>query len=612
MTSVPDPIVPASVSMHDGAPHSTQFGDVYFSTESGIEETRHVFLSGNDLPQRWQACGRFTIVETGFGTGLNFLATWQAFRDSAPHDARLHFVSVEKHPLRHADLQRVQAQWPQFRDLSNALLDCYPLLTPGFHHLHFEGGRVSLTLLFGEAVEMLSELDATADAFYLDGFAPARNPEMWSPALCMQLARLAAPGASVATYSVAGTVKRALAQAGFAVEKRPGYARKREMLTARFPGNWRASPMLATRVAVIGAGIAGTSAALALARSGLAIDLYEEMPSPARATSANPAGLVRPFLSLEQGARNRFTWAAHEYAVRHYDALARLTDGMWDRSGVLQLPRNSAHGDKLQRALAQSAHAMAQATWVSENEAAELAGARVAGAGVWFSNAGRLSGRAACSAGLRAAGERISLHASTRIVDVEAGGDGFLLRGVDNATVASADCVVFANGYRARQFSLCAGVELRPVRGQLTLIPRRVPGLRAPVCREGYVTPAIDGWHIAGATYDEGAADASLRTEDDSENIARVQTMLPGAFDAVDPASVRSWAGVRCASRDRSPLLGPLAPGVYAMLALGSRGFTWAPLAAELVAAHITGAPLPVDQGQATAFSASRFSKFAR
>lgn len=612
MSGIPDPIVPATVSMRDGAPYSAQYGDVYFSVEGGIAETRHVFLSGNELPGRWRNCSRFTIVETGFGAGLNFLATWQAFRESAPPDALLHYVSVEKHPLRAGDLGRLQTQWPQFRELAEALLDAWPPLMPGFHRLHFEAGRVSLTLLFGDALEMLSELDASADAFYLDGFAPARNPEMWSPALCTQLARLANPGATVTTYSVAGTVKRALAQAGFAVEKRPGYARKREMLSARFPGNWHAAPMPATRVAVIGAGIAGTSVALALARSGLAVDLYEEMSAPARATSANPAGLVRPFLSLEQGARNRFTWAAHAYAVRHYDALAHMADGMWDRSGVLQLPRDSAHGDKLQRALAQSAHAVAQAAWVNENEAAELTGAQIAGPGVWFADAGRLSGRAACSGALRAAGERISLHASTRILDIEAGADGFLLRGADNATVAGADRVVFANGYRARQFSMCAGVELRPVRGQLTLIPQRMPGLRAPVCREGYVTPAIDGWHIAGATYDEGAADASVRAGDDTANIARVQGMLPGAFDMVDPASVQSWAGVRCASRDRSPLLGPLALGVYAMLALGSRGFTWAPLAAELVAAQVAGAPLPVERELSAGLSVRRLANRSR
>lgn len=612
MSGIPDPIVPAAVSIRDGALYCAQFGDVYHSIEGGIEETRHVFLSSNDLPARWGQGGPFSIVETGFGSGLNFLATWQGFRDSAPANARLHFVSVEKNPFTRGDLQRAHELWPQFSEISAALLDAYPPLMPGFHRLHFEGGRVSLTLLFGDALEQLAELDASADAFFLDGFAPARNADMWTPELCAQLARLAAPGATVATYSVAGTVKRALAQAGFLVEKKPGYARKREMLTGRFPGNWRAASTPAARVAVIGAGIAGTSVALALARHGTAVDLYEALSAPARATSANPAGLVRPFLSLEQGARNRFTWAAHGYAVRHYDALARLADGAWQRSGVLQLPRDAVHADKLQRALARFALPEAKARWVDAREASQLAGAPVAGAGVWFADAGWLSGRAACLAGVRAAGERVTLHASQRILDVEAGDDGCRLRGARGAAIATADRVVLANGHRAAQFSVCAGVQLRAVRGQLTRIPQRAPGLRAPVCREGYVTPSIDGWHIAGATYEEGAADASLRTADDSENIARVQRMLPGAFDAVDPASVRSWAGVRCASRDRSPLLGPLVPGVFAILALGSRGFTWAPLAAELVAAQIVGAPLPVDRQTALGLSVSRLANPSR
>ena len=260
------PIVPAQISFRGHALFSEQFGDVYFSLDGGIEETRHVFLAGNALPERFAGKRMFTVVELGFGSGLNFLTTWQLFREHAPPEARLHFVSVEKHPFRAPDLELVHRAWPPFGDLSAALLANYPPLLSGFHRLHLDSGRVTLTLLFGDALESLRELEASADAFFLDGFAPSRNPGMWSPELFAELRRLAAPGATAATYSVAGSVRRALTQAGFTTGKRPGFGRKREMLVARIDAAKPIRAALDRRVAVVGAGIAGASCALALAR----------------------------------------------------------------------------------------------------------------------------------------------------------------------------------------------------------------------------------------------------------------------------------------------------------------------------------------------------------
>jgi len=268
------PIVPARLSFRDGALHSEQFGDVYFSTDGGIEETRHVFLAGNGLPARFATRPHFTIVELGFGTGLNFLTTWQAWRGHAAASARLHYVAVEKHPLLPEDLARVQRHWPQFSALARALQAEYPPLFPGFHRLLFDGGRIMLTLLLGEVQSLLDELEATADAFFLDGFSPSRNPQMWTPGVFAALRRLAVPGTTAATYSVAGTVRAGLTQAGFAVERQPGFGHKREMLVARVPGLEPVSAPV-QRVVVIGGGIAGASCALALARRGVRAEVLE-------------------------------------------------------------------------------------------------------------------------------------------------------------------------------------------------------------------------------------------------------------------------------------------------------------------------------------------------
>ena len=177
MKSRPATIRPARPTFKDGAVYSAEYADIYHSVDGAIEEVRHVFIAGNGLAQRWREASNFTIVETGFGCGLNFLVTWDALKQSGAA-CRLDFVSVEKHPFGHDDLATILRAWPQLETFSSQLINTYPPLVPGFHRLHFDDGRVTLTLLLGEAIDMLAELDARADAFFLDGFAPARNPDM--------------------------------------------------------------------------------------------------------------------------------------------------------------------------------------------------------------------------------------------------------------------------------------------------------------------------------------------------------------------------------------------------------------------------------------------------
>lgn len=228
-------ISPACLSFDSqGTPTADAYSDVYHAAAGGPAQARHVFLAGNGLPARWRGRERFTLLETGFGLGLNFLATWQAWRDDPAACATLEFVSVEKHPVVVSDLARAHAAWPEFSGLAAALRAQWPPLVTGEHRLVLDDGRVVLRLIFGDALEVLRDFELCADAFYLDGFSPARNPEMWSPALCAALARLAAPGATLATWSVAGPLRRALAAAGVALSRRPGFADKREMLTGQF------------------------------------------------------------------------------------------------------------------------------------------------------------------------------------------------------------------------------------------------------------------------------------------------------------------------------------------------------------------------------------------
>src|SRR5258706_10766322 len=218
-----------------GVPTSPEFHDIYHSADGGLAQARHVFLQGNALPERWADRPSFTILETGFGLGLNFLAAWQAWRADPRRPARLHFVSIEKHPFARADLEAALAPFAELGALGAALCRAWPPRIAGFHRLHFEGGRIALTLVLGDAGECLPQLEARADALFLDGFAPARNPAMWSPQVVRELARLAAPGATLATWTVAGGVRSALAGAGFRVEEGAGFPRKRAVNAGQRP-----------------------------------------------------------------------------------------------------------------------------------------------------------------------------------------------------------------------------------------------------------------------------------------------------------------------------------------------------------------------------------------
>ncbi|TFV90961.1 tRNA U-34 5-methylaminomethyl-2-thiouridine biosynthesis protein, partial [Oxalobacteraceae bacterium OM1] len=225
-------LIPATLAFEDGVPYAAKYGDVYHSADGGLGQARHVFINGNGLPARWRGRDRdrFTIFETGFGLGLNFLATWQAWRGDPQRPARLHYVAVEKHPFRAADLAQLHAAWPELAALSAELHAQWPVPMPGFHRLLLDGGRVVLTLVFADIADALPQIDAFADAFYLDGFAPSKNPDMWAPEILGRLNRVAAPGATLATYTIAAAVRKALAQAGFDCERVPGFGRKPEML----------------------------------------------------------------------------------------------------------------------------------------------------------------------------------------------------------------------------------------------------------------------------------------------------------------------------------------------------------------------------------------------
>jgi tRNA 5-methylaminomethyl-2-thiouridine biosynthesis bifunctional protein len=215
------------------APYSLDFNDVYFNTHDGLAETEHVFITHNQLTQRFSNANlsNFSVIETGFGTGLNFLTICTLWLQLAPKNAILHYAGIEKTPLSLADITRAQALWPQFSDVSQALIQQYSNLKTGKNTFNVAAGRIQLDLQINDIALALPQLSLIADAWLLDGFAPAKNATMWSSEVFAQMARLSKTGTTFATFTSAGHVKRGLQIAGFEVSKHKGFGKKREMLS---------------------------------------------------------------------------------------------------------------------------------------------------------------------------------------------------------------------------------------------------------------------------------------------------------------------------------------------------------------------------------------------
>ena len=636
-----------------GNPHSRAFSDVYFSTESGLEETRHVFLVQNDLRTRFTALpagDRLVIGETGFGTGLNFLCAWQLFQECAHPEARLHFVSVEKFPLSRADLQRALALWPELKAFAEPLLDQYIAVHEGFQRLIFDEGRVTLTLLIGDALHMLPQLDGQIDAWFLDGFAPAKNPEMWTPELFAELARLSAPEASIGTFTSTGWVRRALNAAGFKMKRVPGIGHKWEVLRGRFIAwpeeaplpspikPWFARPAAfegERKALVIGAGLAGCATAESLARRGWQVSLLERHAQPAQEASGNPQGVLYLKLSAHGTALSQLILSGFGHTRRLLERLQRGVD--WDNCGVLQL----AFDDKEAQRQQQLAEAFPEELLhqLDKPSAEAHSGIELSWGGLFFPEGGWVHPPALCHS--QVAHPNIKLIAHHEALELRRV-DGQWQAWDQGQMIDIAPVVVLAGAADIKQFAQSADLPLKRIRGQITRLPQTEASqvLGTVVCAEGYVAPARLGEHTLGASFDFNSDDLNTNTADHLSNLQLLQeisedlTARMGAAD-LPPEELQGRAAFRCTSPDYLPIVGPLADkeaftqayaalakdarqvpdvacpwldGLYVNSGHGSRGLITAPLSAELIAAWLDNEPLPLPRSVAEACHPNRFA----
>jgi tRNA 5-methylaminomethyl-2-thiouridine biosynthesis bifunctional protein len=586
------PLTPARLRFtQQGVPYSEAFDDVYHSAAGAVGQARHVFLNGNHVTERWAGRQRFVILETGFGAGINFLATWQAWRRDSRRPGRLHYVSIEKHPFSLADASSIFAGVPELRSEAAELEARWPMLVPGAQRIELDAGGVVLTLFLAD-VKVARDLRLAADAFYLDGFAPAKNPDMWTPALMRSLARLAAPDATAATWSVAAAVRHALEETGFVVEKRPGFGEKKEMLAARYGKNGRAVSSPQSRTAtVVGAGLAGAAVCERLCARGWSVTLLERHAGPAREASGNHAGAFHPLVSPDDSVFARVTRAAFLASLQRWPGLG----ARWDPCGVLQLARDEKEALSQRRSVAALDLPAGYAQLVSREEAAAHAGVPVAAGGLWFPRGGWVQPASLAEAQLFACGDRLERRFNTN---------------VKNLSDFKTNAVILANGIEATALHSLPHLRLRRVRGQVTHVPAAVVDApRAVVLRGGMVLPAVDDVCVVGATFDLEDADPAPRVESHASNLERAARIVPGF--SFDPKLVDGRVAFRAVAADRLPLVGHLSGNTYGAFAYGSRGLLWSTLAAEIIASDLEGEPLPIEGMLCDALSPARFARRA-
>ena len=646
------PIVAAQIAFaDDGTPRSATYGDVYHPRSGALAQARHVFLADGALAERWRGRERFVVLETGFGLGNNFLATWTAWRDDAAHGRRLHYVSIDESPPTRAALAAI-ARDPALAPRAAALARRWPPLTCNLHRIAFDDDSVELLLAFGAVSAWLPQLVAAVDAFFLDGFAPARNPAMWEPRIFKAMARLAAPDATVATWSAARAVRDGLASAGFAIERAAGSDGKRDITRARFAprvapctiarrtatrpvASGLATTPSAADVVVVGAGLAGCAVAAALARRGLRALVLERGAEVAAEASGNAAAIFHGIVHREDGRYARFHRAAALAAANEvHDAI--------ERHGV----RGSADGLlRLETRLDLAAMASIVAAQglpsdyvvaLDADAASRIAGVRVAAPAWHYPSGGWVDPRALASAWLRGTSGRAELRLRTAVGSLRRVGDRWQVVAGDGAAIAEPDAVVVCDGSSTALLGATAW-PVRRQRGQMTVIASSSVGAlpRVPIAGNGHVVPPLDGrvWTGTSTAWNDDVVD--LRPAEQRRNLERLAHLL-GLARAPEVDALSGRVAFRWTSADRLPIAGAVpaaiaaasivgcedlacgrldrsrlverAPGLFVCAALGSRGVASASLAAGIVAAQVAGAPLPAEADLIEAVDPARFA----
>lgn len=625
----------------DGVPRSSAFDDVYFDKEAGLDETRYVFLDHNQLPERFEnlKTRNFTIAETGFGTGLNFLCALELFQQKAPKEGWLHFISVEKYPISKEKLTESLALWPSLASLAEALITHYPTRCHGFHRIELPEFRTTLTLWFGDAHDGFKALDARVDAWFLDGFAPSKNPDMWSDLLFQHIQRLSHPVTTFATFTAAGIVRRGLQAHGFAVTKVKGFGQKREMMVGQYAcnglnedhqGSWSTirSNQSVDRIIIIGSGLAGATTAYTLAQKGVQVTVWEQGEVIACGASGNEQGMLYPKLGATDTPVNRLYLSSYLYAHRFYSHLGSNYDSkpLWKACGLKQIAKNDSEKTKFNKVLASELYP--DSVIQAQNESLHLP----------------LSGWVRPKAVIEAllSHPNITVHLNRKLEAIEASPRGFKVFSGKKSYQCSHLVICTANQHHLLNPWL--QLPTKAIRGQVSQLDIQTLSKRDQslaqeltqvLCGDGYVSPALDNQLNFGATYDLHDTSLEINNESHQLNLDKLSALLPLDTSKIQTSQLKGRAALRCTVSDYTPIVGPvsetktlleqfatlrtnakwqskqaaqLVDGLYINIGHGSRGLVSAPLCASYLSSLILKEPCPIEISATEALHPNRFT----
>ena len=583
------------MSRRDGVLRANDFDDLYFDAQDGLAESRYVFIRGTQLPDKLRKSSHLTIAETGFGTGLNFLAVLDLLSAFPYH--QIDYISYESRPLSPKIIAASHTTFPSLASYSVALIDSLPPRWPGLHLRHFNNGQVRLHLHYGEAETLLAESLFQADIWFLDGFAPAKNPKIWSPSVLNHIGRLTRSGGHLATFTAAGAVRDGLSAAGFSIQKQPGFGRKRDMIIGVKAGS-ASDPTKPRTVGIIGGGIAGASVAAGLRHRGIDATILDAGPGLAKAASGNRLALQTPRLTVDHNEASQLSASCLAFAA-HCSDQAGAT--VFDRVISLDWPDREAERQEKFRAQ----------FWPDDLLRAVDIHTAVTDAGIPLQMAGVVYdfGRVIAPARLcQHLARSTPIIVDAKISGISRNDHGLMLMAEDGRRFSFGQIVVATGAglpETLRQLAL-TGVRVDITTGQVSQIPQQASlnALRAGLSFGGYLTPSYDGFHELGATFNR-----SGQAIGDYDALCHNRDLLPptlrDVFLHLDSCPGRT--SQRASTPDRNPVMGELFADIHVLGAVGARGFTMAPLLGEYLAAQIAVMPNCLNQTVQAALDPFRF-----
>ena len=586
----------------DGLPYSPSYDDRFFQADA-IKEIKDVFITPNNLEDRFKQSEKLSIGELGFGFGLNFFVTAMIWNQSKCKSSSevLNYVSIEEALPSKEEISKVLKNFPELHEIGKYFLSHYSPIHNDMQRIELPELNIRLTLIQNNAELALQNLlgfsNNLIDAWYLDGFDPAKNQAMWNSSVSQLVALLSSNQATFGTFTSAGFVKRNFTKFGYDVSKVKGFGNKRHKLIGKIlPRKHAQNPSSSalSKIAIIGSGIAGSSAAHAAANHGMQVDVYEYGQEAACGTSSNPVAAMYPRFSANNSSYSHLIAQSYFFADRLYSKF----QNEYKRTGLLFSHFNEYQEDWLQQMIGLDRKDIFQ----QFTEAEMKKEFKLESKGLKVLQGGYLFPQALCQALLRH--EKIKIYTEHCFENTYENNSKISLNFSNQKNDNQYDAVVIASG--AGLLNVMPSLKIS--KGQLVGLKNSQDiACSLPINSEGYILPSIDGVTWIGSTHQKDFQDLLPSSEAANDLISRTERNFKVNLGSVDGALTE--ARLRLGSKDRLPIAGKISndQNIYAIGALGSRGFSLAPLMGELIASQISQSPNPVSTGIALSIDPMRF-----